>query len=105
MTKYVLEFRLYSSVLNCNEETLKDDFYWGLKDNVKDVMMNQDYDQDRVTLQQMMDRATNIDAKLQARENERKASGKLNEKTTEKLVVWTSGNGGDNISTKEIRFT
>src|SRR5271168_4323439 len=39
-------------------------------------MMNQDYNKNVVSLQELMDRATTIDAKLQAREQERKSSGK-----------------------------
>src|SRR6202030_2565860 len=75
VTEFISEFRLFSSVLNYNEETLKDDFYRGLKDTIKDVMMHQDCDREAVSLQQMMDRATSIDAKIQARENEKKVTG------------------------------
>jgi hypothetical protein len=39
VTEYITEFRLYSSVLGYNENVLKDDFYWGLKDNIKDILM------------------------------------------------------------------
>ncbi|KAG8709946.1 hypothetical protein FRC09_000393 [Ceratobasidium sp. 395] len=77
VTEYISDFRLYSSVLGYNKNTLKDDFYCGLKDNIKDVMMNQDYDRNQVSLQKLMDRATLIDAKLTAREMEKRGSSSL----------------------------
>src|SRR5271168_4436134 len=51
VTEYISDFRLFSSVLGYNDTTLKDGFYRGLKDSVKDVMMNQNYDKNMVTIQ------------------------------------------------------
>jgi hypothetical protein len=78
VTEYITEFWLYSSVLGYNENVLKDDFYRGLKDNIKDILMTQNFDRYAVSLDSFMSNVSAIDARLMARDLEKKdlTSGK-----------------------------
>jgi hypothetical protein len=70
--EYITEFWLYSSVLGYNENVLKDDFYRGLKDNIKDILMTQNFDRYAVNLDTFMSNVSAIDARLVARDLEKK---------------------------------
>jgi hypothetical protein len=72
VTEYITEFRLYSSVLGYNENVLKDDFYRGLKDNIKDILMTRNFDRYAVNLDTFMGNVSAIDARLMARDLEKK---------------------------------
>jgi hypothetical protein len=72
VTEYITEFWLYSSVLGYNENVLKDNFYRGLKDNIKDILMTQNFDQYAVNLDTFMSNVSAIDARLLARDLEKK---------------------------------
>jgi hypothetical protein len=72
VTEYITEFRLYSSVLGYNENVLKDDFYRGLKDSIKDILMTQNFDRYAVSLDTFMSNVSAIDARLMARDLEKK---------------------------------
>jgi hypothetical protein len=72
VTEYITEFQLYSSVLGYNENVLKDDFYQGLKDNIKDILMTQNFDHYAITLDTFMSNVSAIDARLMARDLEKK---------------------------------
>jgi hypothetical protein len=72
VTEYIMEFRLYSSVQGYNKNVLKDDFYWGLKDSIKDILMTQNFDRYAVNLDTFMSNVSAIDARLMARDLEKK---------------------------------
>uniref|UniRef100_A0A183CNF4 CCHC-type domain-containing protein n=1 Tax=Globodera pallida TaxID=36090 RepID=A0A183CNF4_GLOPA len=104
---YISNFRTYSSALGYNEATLKDDFYSGLKDEIQDVMSIQNIDRHVVTLTQLMNHASRIDANLIARNLERKAkglekatsSGTLKKVTTSATAQKTQFKEGDKVYT------
>jgi hypothetical protein len=72
VTEYITEFQLYSSVLGYNENVLKDDFYRGLKDGIKDILMTQNFDRYAVNLDTFMSNVSAIDVRLMARDLEKK---------------------------------
>jgi hypothetical protein len=63
---YLREFQTYSAPLRYNTTVLRDMFYDGLKDAMKDAMLAQNFDPHNSTLVELTDRALLIDARLEA---------------------------------------
>ncbi|KAB5590497.1 hypothetical protein CTheo_6079 [Ceratobasidium theobromae] len=59
---YLTEFQLLASSLKYNDETLRDMFYDGMKDNIKGVMETQDFDFTTATFEELHHKALRIKA-------------------------------------------
>jgi hypothetical protein len=63
---YLREFQTLSAPLHYDAIVLRDMFYDGLKDNIKEAMLAQNFDPHAVTFDELTDRALQIDARLEA---------------------------------------
>jgi hypothetical protein len=68
VTIYIARFEEYRQYLSWNDDALRDQFYLGLKDRIKDSMAHLDHPQ---TLANMKELALRLDARLNARWEEK----------------------------------
>ncbi|KAG8729054.1 hypothetical protein FRC12_021290 [Ceratobasidium sp. 428] len=99
---FVTEFQTYSQILGYGDTVLRDLFYDKLSDYIKDAMLNQGYDPyaTTTTLQNVIDRALYIDARIDAY----KPTKKSNQSSSNQRTAGPSNNNqqdklakGDNV--------
>ncbi|KAG8786730.1 hypothetical protein FRC12_016326 [Ceratobasidium sp. 428] len=114
---FVTEFQTYSQILGYGDTVLRDLFYDKLSDYIKDAMLNQGYDPyaTTTTLQNVIDRALYIDARIDAYKPTKKTnqsssnqrtSGPSNSNQQDKLAkgdnVYMYGQDGKTVKGKII---
>jgi hypothetical protein len=84
---YLKDFQTYSAALAYGDEALRDMFYDGLKREIKDMMLSQNFDPtgNNTTFQNVSDKALEIDARLMAYNRETTGQKSTTKKETETL--------------------
>jgi hypothetical protein len=90
VVEYLTQFRILSAPLDYNEQTLKDNFYMGLKDSIKDMLTSQAYNRHNATLQELFTRTQEIDAALIARNMEKKGTNVPEKATSSGTQKWVT---------------
>ncbi|KAG8678105.1 hypothetical protein FRC09_020116, partial [Ceratobasidium sp. 395] len=117
---FVTEFQTYSQILGYGDTVLRDLFYDKLSDYIKDAMLNQGYDPyaTTTTLQNVVDRALYIDARIDAYKPTKKSNqsssnqrtaGPSNSNQQDKLAkgdnVYMYGQDGKTVKGKIIEIS